>query len=432
MNILITGTTGESMPPPYGGVPKLVLFYSRIWKEKGHNVAAQFPYDSASGKRDDLGANAKYYFEYSGKPSQFQKLLFLLKHFLSSPLLYISLFIDYHKVAPRFDRELFLYAAYGIFLDKVCKEFKPDIIFGEAVLIKTWMAAKIAKKYNVPIIYDSYAEIHDMSMGVNRWLREEDRKKYWQTFLDMADFVITPGPYCSRGPLTYLPKEKVQFVYDGSDYGVLKFNITNDKKSLRQSLGLPEDMFLAVSVGAFEYRKGHDHLIKTVARLSKAGNKIGAVICGGSGDPEKWKALAREEGIEDRLFIFNRIPERKLAEMYKAVDIYCELENTPRACGFTMAILEGMASALPVIIYDNEDMMAAIQGGKSGIAVPMNDTEALYKAMLEMYQKSPEEIKVMGDMNSTLAKSIDIEYTSLRKLDLLLEVHKKYKKPKIS
>jgi glycosyltransferase involved in cell wall biosynthesis len=243
----------------------------------------------------------------------------------------------------------------------------------------------------------------------------------------MADFVITPGPYCSRGPLTYLPKDKVEYVYDGSDYGVLKFDIPNDRKVLRDSLGLPQDMFLMVSVGAFEYRKGHDYLIKVTAKLAKQGYNIGAVICGGSGNPQKWENLAKEEGIPDRLFIFNRIPEIKLAKMYKSVDIYCELENTPRACGFTMAILEGMASGLPVIIFDNKDMMEAIQGGKSGMAVPMNDADALEKAIMEMYNKSSEERKAMGELNSKLARGIDINYTSLRKLDLMTETLKKYK-----
>jgi glycosyltransferase involved in cell wall biosynthesis len=430
MRILIAGTTGESMPPPYGGVPKLVLFYSGIWKKKGHVVAAQFPYDSASGKRDDLGANVEYFFEYSKKPSNIDKGIFLLKYFIYNPVLYLNLLFSYLSIAPKINKEVLLYTAYGVYLERIFKKFKPDIVMGQAVLIKTFMLAKIAKRFDVPVVYDSYAEVHDMSMGVNKWIPAEKRNNYWKTFLNLADFVITPGPYCSRGPLMYLPKEKVEFVYDGSDYGVLKFNISKDKKGLRDELRLPQDLFLLVSVGAFEYRKGHDHLIKTTAKLNKAGYKVGAVICGGSGDPQKWVNLAKEEGIEDKLFIFNRIPEEKLAMMYKSVDVYCELENTPRACGFTMAILEGMASGLPVIIYDNEDMMAAVQDGKSGMAVPMNDLDALYNSIIEMYNFTPEKRKEMGELNSKLAKSIDINYTSLRKLEIMEKVSKNYKSKK--
>jgi glycosyltransferase involved in cell wall biosynthesis len=408
------------MPPPYGGVPKLVLFYSRIWKEKGHRVAATFPY--CPEKFDDLEANAEYFFEYKKKPTKLSKVWFLLKHLIAHPVLYFTLLRNYHKADKAFTKEIFLYVSYGVYMDSVFKAFKPDIVLSQAVLIKTFFVAEIAKRHGVPVVYDAYAEVHDLSMSPNKRLSPEQRDVYWNYLLGMADFVITPGPYCSRGPLKYLPKEKVQYVYDGSDYGILKYKTTQDRASLRAELKLPQDLFLMVSVGAFEYRKGHDHLIKTTAKLTKQGYKVGAVICGGSGDPEKWRKLAREEGIEDKLFIFSRIPERELAKLYQSVDVYCELENTPRACGFTMAILEGMASNLPVIIYDNQDMMEAIQGGKSGIAVPMNDTEKLYTAIEEMYKKSPEERKQMGDLNAKLARSIDINYTSLKKLELLEKV----------
>jgi glycosyltransferase involved in cell wall biosynthesis len=425
MNILITGTTGESMPPPYGGVPKLVLFYAGIWKQKGHKVAATFPH--CPQPYDDLGAKAEYFFEYKSKPTKFSKILFLIKYFLSNPALYFSLLKSYRKADSHFTREVFLYTAYGVHIDQIFKKFKPDIVLSEAVLIKTFMVAEIAKRHGVPVIYDSYAEVHDLSMTPNKRMTPAERTRYWTYLLGLADYVITPGPYCSRGPLTYMPKEKVEYVFDGSDYGILKFSIPQDRNISRRELKLPLDMFLMVSVGAFEFRKGHDYLIKATAKLVKEGLNIGAVICGGSGDPEKWKKLAREEGIEDRLFIFNRIPELELAKMYKSVDMYCELENTPRACGFTMAILEGMASGLPVVIFDNEDMLAAIQGGTSGMAVPMNDSEKLIQAIRTMYNKPKEELKTMGELNAKLAKSIDIKYTAEKKLEILERVRKNRK-----
>ena len=144
MKILVTGTTGESMPPPYGGVPKLVLFYARIWKEKGHQTAATFTYCPLNP--DDLGAKAQYFYEYKSRPSNLDKILYLLKHFLSNPFLYIRLFMDYYKITQRVTKELVLFSAYGVFIDKVCASFKPDIIFTEAVLIKSFMVAANYRK----------------------------------------------------------------------------------------------------------------------------------------------------------------------------------------------------------------------------------------------------------------------------------------------
>jgi hypothetical protein len=103
MKILIAGTTGDSMPPPYGGVPKVSLLYSRVWKKKGNNVALVFVYKPEGA--DDLGAVAEYFFEYKSKPNKFKKGLFLLKYFFRNPFLCFRLFRKYFSVYPRITAE---------------------------------------------------------------------------------------------------------------------------------------------------------------------------------------------------------------------------------------------------------------------------------------------------------------------------------------
>src|SRR5689334_7286616 len=151
MKILITGTTGNSMPPPYAGIPKLVLSTAKHWQKEGHEVAITFTYQPQ--KPDDLGANAKYYFEYAARPGQLTKFLFLVKYFLKNPSLYLSLFKAYKTICPHITRETYLYTAYGVYLDQVFEDFKPDIVLGEAVLIKSFMAADIANRRKVPIVF---------------------------------------------------------------------------------------------------------------------------------------------------------------------------------------------------------------------------------------------------------------------------------------
>ena len=184
LRILITGTTGESMPPPYAGIPKLSLLYSRLWKKMGHKVAIVFVYRPV--KADDLGAGAEYFFEYNSKPNKLRKSLFLLKYFFANPLLYFNLLKGYLKIFPRFSTEVILYPAYGVFMDRIFSFFKPDIVLSEAALIKTFMVAQIAKRRKVPVVFDTYGEVRDLSVGVNPLLHEKKRTKYWKSFFDLA------------------------------------------------------------------------------------------------------------------------------------------------------------------------------------------------------------------------------------------------------
>src|SRR3990167_7962710 len=215
LRILITGTTGHSMPPPYAGVQNISLLYAKAFRKLGATVGISFVYKPNNA--DDLGAKAEYFFEYDGKPNIFKRIIFLSKYFLANPFLYFSLFAKYFSIYPRISAESILYSAYGVWIDKVIREFQPNIITSQTALIKTFMIAEIARRRNIPIVFEPYAEIHDLEMGVNKYLDEAGRKKYWSYFLGLAKLVIGMDN-CSIGPLMYLPSEKVKIFYDTCNF----------------------------------------------------------------------------------------------------------------------------------------------------------------------------------------------------------------------
>ena len=208
---------------------------------------------------------------------------------------------------------------------------------------------------------------------------------------------------------------------------MLKLDLGDDKGVLRDLMKLPRDQFLIGNVGAFEARKGHDHLIKAIGMLKKQGHNVGAVICGGSGDRTKWINLAKEEGVEDRIHFFGRLSELDLGRVLKSLDAFSDLENTPRACGLTMAILEGMALGNPVVIFANREMFEIVKEGENGFIVPIDDTEELSKAILKMSQLPVETRLAMGKISSEWARKIDIEFTAKGKLEIFKKVINNYK-----
>lgn len=428
LRILITGTTGESLPPPYGGIPKLSLLNARVWKKLGHRVAITFTY--CPQESDDFGVNAEYFFEYgcNKKPSKMRKILFLISYFFTNPFLYTNLLINYLRIDSHFSNEVLLYPAYGVFLDRVFAKFKPDAVMAEAALIKTFMAAQVAKRRKVPIIFDTFAEIHDLSMGANKHLDENGRKKYWESFFNLADFVIGDGN-CSGGVIAYTKAKKVKVFYDSCDYNFYKMEIKESRENLRKYFKLPEKTFLIGAVGAFSKRKGHDYLIKAVAKLIKEGYDVGALICGGAGDSAMWKKLAQEEGIEDKVYLFGNIKEASvdLVKLYNCLDLYTNLSNTPRSCSWDMALLEAMAAGLPIVVVRHGDLPEAVPGGKNGIVVPLNDVDAIANAILKIYNISLEERKKMGHESSIFAAKTDINLTAEIKLGWLKDAINNYK-----
>jgi glycosyltransferase involved in cell wall biosynthesis len=424
MRILITGTTGHSMPPPYGGVPKLVLTSARKWRESGNEVALTFTYEP--DKPDDIGAKAQYYFEYGSEPGKLDKFFFLIRYFFTNPALYISLFRAHYRAAPHVSFELILYAAYGVFLDGVCARWKPDLILSEAALIKSFMAAEIANHRKIPIAIDFYAEIRDLSMGENKYLSENERKYYWVTFLNKANLLIGLDN-CTVEAKAYVPAKKLKVFWDTCDYQFFSQAPAEDRLTLREYFKLPKDMFLVGAVGSFELRKGHDHLIEAVARLVKEGENVGVVVCGG-GDPAKWQALAKAMGIEGRLFTFRRLSQEDLRKLHRTVDLYTNLSNTQRSCSLDLSLLEAMASGLPVLVYDTGALAKAVPDGDNGYVVPMNEIPKVEEAIMKAYRLTPEERKKMGEKSAAIAAKVDFSITTAIKLGWFKEVVAAYKK----
>jgi glycosyltransferase involved in cell wall biosynthesis len=429
MRILITGTTGDAMPPPYGGVPKVSLWFARIWKSFGHDVAVTFVYKPKNA--DDINANAEYFFEYAGKPNKFKKLLFFVRYFTKNPILYLDLFRSYYSIYPYFSTEIVLYSAYGVFMDGVIKKFKPDIITSQAALIKSFMVAKVANRRHIPVVYEAYAEIHAEEMGVNKNLNLEGRKKYWEYFLGLSDMIITLSN-CSIGALMYLPAEKVKVFYDTCDYHTFHDPNPGTKREMRERFKLPLNAFIVGMVGAFHYRKGQHHLIEAIGNLKKRGITVCAVICGGSLRPEedieKWKILAEKFGVLDNVFFFSNIHNSELIKLHRTLDLYCNLSFTERSCDLDLALLEAMSSSLPLIVYDTGALSDAVPGEENGFLVKINDIMGVTDAIEKMVSKSESELKLMGTKSAELAEKRDINLTGAIKIGWFTEIIKNYKK----
>lgn len=402
--ILFTGTTGECIPPPYGGIPKRALMLGAFWREKNNiKVGYTFPYHHDN--EDDLGAKAAYFFEYDKKPGKMAKVGFILKQAFRSPDLYFKLFAQYRKTFKRIDRQCVLYPAYGVFLDGVYTTFKPDIIVAEAALIQTFMAAHVAKWRGIPFVIETYAEVHDKSMTKSLPFTEAERDTYWKYFLGLADHIITPSNYCALGPLTYVPQEKTTMVY-ATSLDVSRFDkiiSPEDKNALRKKLCLPSDLFLVMAVGAFTERKGHDHIIEAVATIHTKHPKVGVVLCG-AGDPEWLKKLAREKGVEENVFFFQHISEEALTNLYHTVDLYCDASNTQRAC-LGIALTDALASRLPTIAYDTAGLPESVHHNENGLLSPVNDIVKLGETIATMYQHTKEMREEFGNKGLAIAKS---------------------------
>ncbi|MCS7088441.1 MAG: glycosyltransferase [Thermoflexales bacterium] len=153
----------------------------------------------------------------------------------------------------------------------------------------------------------------------------------------------------------------------------------------------PSGVLRLLSVGRLRYYKGLDDLIRALSTLHDAE----AFIVGDGPMAAAWQALARQLGVADRVHFIGEVDDEALPRWYQNADVYVIPANA-RAEAFGVAILEAMASGLPVISTEVGTATSWInQHGVTGFVVPPRDPQALAAAIERL--RDPRLRRQMGE-----------------------------------
>jgi len=200
----------------------------------------------------------------------------------------------------------------------------------------------IAKKAGIPVTV-----AHARSAGVDkgakglltRYLRRDLPKK--------TDYMFT----CSRlAGLSVFGKEAVEngktiFVPNAINCPAFAYNKERREK-IRKELGIL-GKYVIGHVGRFHYAKNHEYVLKVFANLCKLADDHILILLGEGGHMEAIKALAKELGIEDKVyFLGNR---SNVYDYYQAMDYFL---YPSRYEGLPGTVIEAQAAGLRCLISD--------------------------------------------------------------------------------
>jgi D-inositol-3-phosphate glycosyltransferase len=165
-----------------------------------------------------------------------------------------------------------------------------------------------------------------------------------------------------------------------------------ERRFARKALGFEADERIVLHLGRLVPRKGADNVIRAVARLVKR-ERVDAtlLVVGGNSDvpdpvatPEigRLQALAKSEGIGDRVVFTGRRPRELLKLYYSAADAFV---TTPWYEPFGITPLEAMACATPVIGSSVGGIKFSVVDNETGFLVPPKAPEILAERLADLY-----------------------------------------------
>jgi glycosyltransferase involved in cell wall biosynthesis len=189
-----------------------------------------------------------------------------------------------------------------------------------------------------------------------------------------------------------IPAHKIQVIHNGVD--IKKFQPAVDKRKVKVAMGLNPDDLAIVSVGRLYARKGLFTLIESMPDIIKKFPKAKFIISGKGQSDEMHKLNAHAErlGVRGNIVFTGYTPDRELPKLYQAADVFAFstfYEHHP------FAVLEALATGLPVVTTTVGGIPETIDSGKNGYLVEPFNPRQFSEKILRLLE-NPAEAQEMG------------------------------------
>jgi glycosyltransferase involved in cell wall biosynthesis len=156
-----------------------------------------------------------------------------------------------------------------------------------------------------------------------------------------------------------------------------------------------------ITVGRLSVTKRIEMLIDAVEILHRTACKLNLTIVGGGKTERQLRKNVAERELTDVIKITGRIDSEKMPELYRQNDIFISASMQE---GMSNAMLEAMASGLPIVTTRCEGLAELIDG--NGIIVEQDNIEELAKAVKKLTD-NPELYKQMSIAARKQAEKFD-------------------------
>ncbi|MDR7666075.1 glycosyltransferase [Methanosarcina sp. Z-7115] len=225
-----------------------------------------------------------------------------------------------------------------------------DIIHSHFTWSSGYVGAKLSKKYDVPFVVTAHGyDIYDLPFRDKAW------RKSIEDVLNDANCILTVSK-SNLDCINELDVESpVKIISNGyrSDLFYPK-----DPNACKNSLNLPTNKKIILSVGNLETIKGHKYLIESVSEVVKWRKDILCVIVGGG---KLWKKLnqqIKKNNLDKYVLLTGEKPHDEIPIWMNACDVFV-LPSIRESFGVVQ--IEAMACKKPIVATHN--------GGSGGILI---------------------------------------------------------------
>jgi glycosyltransferase involved in cell wall biosynthesis len=194
----------------------------------------------------------------------------------------------------------------------------------------------------------------------------------------LGDCVVCVSRAVEREAAAYVGAERV-VIPDGFDPEPLRWQPVEGRATLLARLDIAPHARLVVALGGIQRRKGQMYLLEALARLLPEFPGLVLVLAGPETDvayADELRRFVAARGLSDGVRLPGELPDVRSLLSHAEIFVQPSLSE-----GFSLAVLEALACATPVVATKSGGPEEIVEEGVSGLLVEPSDSGALTRAI---------------------------------------------------
>jgi glycosyltransferase involved in cell wall biosynthesis len=255
-----------------------------------------------------------------------------------------------------------------------------------------------ARAAGVPLTIMSAHHTNDLVLhrhaGMGRWSSAIDRFVAGH----LVDHVIAPSGYTRKALVAeeHVPADRVEVVAYGFDLDLFRPDPVA-RSRVRAELLVDDDEVLFGAVGRLHWVKNYPVMLNAFARIASTHDRCRLVIVGEGPEEEVLRRLVTSLNLDSRVTLLGQRSD--VPDILAAMDVFV---HTSRTESFNQALVEAMATRLPVVTTSVGIADSHVRSGANGAVARGFDEDAVADALRAIMADRPSWAQ-MGSRNRDTA-----------------------------
>ena len=253
-------------------------------------------------------------------------------------------------------------------LIKELEEWGPDLIHVHSEGATYYIARRIGKHCDVPIVMTCHTDYEYFVFGKLRFLPPLKALSsiVGGILYRPAAMVMVPSKKATGFPYLHNLKDRLIVIPNGMELEKYQKHLSDeDRRAFRASLGIDDRSKVLVTVTRLSKEKNNKELISYLPELLEKNPDVVLLIVGDGPDRAHLEKLTKILGLSNHVIFVGRVPMDDVWHYYAAGDVFVSASTFEV---HSMSYLEALASGLPLLCRADDALIGVLEDGKNGHA----------------------------------------------------------------